>query len=97
VPIAQPGNPIKMTEGEPDLALKDGTLVETKWRKGTLAWDEQLHKQLLKYDRAVIEGKYKRIRIECNGPVSQQVRDRCKVIADRGSPIEILENVGWGP
>jgi len=97
VAVARRGFPVKLMMAEADLALTDGTLVETKLRKGTLVLDEKLHIQLLKYDRAVAEGKFKRIRIECNGSVAQPLRDRCNVIASRGIPIEIAENIGFDP
>src|SRR5207245_2435221 len=80
VTVALPGKPVKIMIGDADLALTDGTLVETKFRDGALALGEKEHLQLLKYDRAVAEGQYKQIRIECNGRVSQQFKDRCATI-----------------
>jgi tetratricopeptide (TPR) repeat protein len=97
VAVPLPGKPVKIMLGDADLALKDGILVEVKHRKAALALDDKLNTQLLKYDRAVAEGQFKKVRIECNGPVSQQVKDRCKVIADRGTPFEVIENAPLGP
>lgn len=92
VGVALPGKPVKIMLGDADLVLKDGILVETKYRKAALVLDEELNTQLLKYDRAVAEGQFKKVRLECNGPISQQVKSRCDVIATRGTPIELVEN-----
>jgi hypothetical protein len=93
VPVAQPGEPVKFMRGEADLVLKDRTLIDTKYRKRVLDLDQALHKQLLKYDRAVQDGQFAGIRIECNSRVAQQVVDRCNTIRTRGTPIEIVERV----
>jgi hypothetical protein len=93
VDVALPGKPVGRILGDADLVLRDGTLVETKLRNAPLALDQSFHKQLLKYDRAVQEGQFKGIRIESNTKVSQAVKDRCNVLASRGTPIEIVEDL----
>ena len=96
IEVALPDKPVKSMIGDADVVLKDGTLIETKWRANGLALDESLHKQLIKYDRAVKEGKFTKVRIECNGTVSQKVKDRCDQIRSQGTSIEIIENLSAG-
>lgn len=62
VDVALPGKAVQPMLAEADLELKDGTLVETKFRTSSLAWNEELHLQLQKYNRAVAEGQFKRDR-----------------------------------
>jgi len=97
VTVRQTGRPVKVMIGDADLVLKDGTLVETKFRNGALALGEKEHVQLLKYDRAVKEGKFKKILVDCNGRVGQSFRERCETISDGGAVIEIIENTSIKP
>jgi hypothetical protein len=92
IDVVLPGKPVRRMLAEADLALTDGTLVETKFRAAPLSLDDGLHTQLLKYDRAVAEGKFSRIRLECNNDISQAVRDRCSVL---GSTVEIAQRVPY--
>ena len=97
IPVALPDTPVKMMIGDADLALTDGTIVEVKFRNGTLGLSEQDQLQLLKYQRAVKDGLFTRIRVECNGRVGQKFRDRCATLSYGEAPIEIVENLNSNP
>ncbi|MDB5328329.1 MAG: hypothetical protein JWM57_3898, partial [Phycisphaerales bacterium] len=88
--VALPGRPIRRITGEADLELRGGVLVETKFRSTPLTLDEGLHLQLLKYDRAVAEGQFKSIRLECNNAVSMAVRERCSMLSNA---VDIADNL----
>ncbi len=90
VDVSLPGKPVRRMWAEADLELKDRTLVETKFRSSPLNLDEKLHVQLEKYNRAVTDGQFTRIRLECSATVSKAVRDRCSMLT---SPVEIVENI----
>ncbi len=94
VDIASPGQPAKLLLGDADLVLKDGTLVETKLRSGSLSLSD-VNKQLLKYNKAIKEDQYKKVRIECSGGVDKKVYERAKELEAQGTPIEIVEHVPW--
>ena len=94
VDVPLPGRPVKRMKGDADLVLKDGTLIETKFRSAPLVLDPDLNIQLIKYNRAVSQGTFTRTLLECNTKVSQAVKDRCSVLASLGKPIEIVEDLG---
>jgi tetratricopeptide (TPR) repeat protein len=85
------GEPVQIRRGEADLALKDGTLVEIKHRRDSLQLDQAFRDQLDRYQRVAKDGKYQRLRIECDAPISQKVRDRCAEIIADGVGVELIE------
>ena len=93
VVVDLPGKPVSLMSGWADLVLKDETLVEVKYRSIPLALDEAFQKQLLKYRRAVQEGQFKKVLIECSTGVSRSVKERCSTLFGSSIPYEIVESV----
>ena len=94
VDVALPGKPVKTILGDADLVLNDGTLVETKLRSGSLGLSE-ISEQLLKYNKAVKDGKFSGVRIECSGRVDQKVYERASELTAQGTRVEIVEQIPW--